>query len=239
MSSTVAVSERRFDEMVSGVTSSLGDTTRRAIYLSLRESEKATSVAEAAEAFDVHPNVARYHLDHLVKAGYLRVERASVGSSGGRPAHLYVATDLEIHIDLPPESFELLARMLTRVLQRVASVDPAELAFEVGRAQGGEFAAALDVSHDADLAAKVRVVAETMQGLGFRTDLGSDSSECAYQTTHCPFGKVALENPRIVCALDRGLVAGLMTAMNETVDVIVAPHTRIGEPCTTLVTIAS
>ena len=233
------MSERRFDEMVSDVTSSLGDATRRAIYLALRESGEPTSVAEVAEAFEVHPNVARYHLDHLVKAGYLRVERASVGSSGGRPAHLYVATDLEIHIDLPPESFELLARMLTRVLQRVASVDPAELAFEVGRAQGGEFAAALDLSQGADLAAKVRVAAETMQGLGFRTDFGSDSSECSYQTTHCPFGKVALENPRIVCALDRGLVAGLMRAMDETADVTVAPHTRIGEPCTTLVTIAS
>jgi predicted ArsR family transcriptional regulator len=233
------VSERRFDETVSNVMSSLGDATRRAIYLSLRESEEATSVAEVAEAFAVHPNVARYHLDHLVKAGYLRVERASVGSSGGRPAHLYRATDLEIHIDLPPESFELLARLLTRVLQRVASVDAAELAFEVGLAQGGELAAAFDLPHDADLAAKMRVAAEAMQGLGFRTDAGFDSTECAYQTTHCPFGKVAIENPRIVCALDRGLVAGLMEAMNETVDVTVAPHTRIGEPCTTVVTIAS
>jgi predicted ArsR family transcriptional regulator len=83
------------------------------------------------------------------------------------------------------------------------------------------------------------VAAEAMQGLGFRTDVGFDSTECAYQTTHCPFGKVAIENPRIVCALDRGLVAGLMEAMNETVDVTVAPHTRIGEPCTTVVTIAS
>jgi predicted ArsR family transcriptional regulator len=233
------VSEQRFDDMVSAVASSLGDPTRRAIYLALRDSTEASSVAEVAQVFDVHPNVARYHLDHLVKAGYLQVERAFVGSRGGRPAHLYMASDLEIHIDLPPESFELLARLLTRVLQRVASVDTADLAFEVGLAHGEALAIALEVAHDDDFATKMRVAAETMQGLGFRIDVGFDSPECAYQTTHCPFGKVALENPRIVCALDRGLVSGLLGAMNEKVDVTVAPHTRIGEPCTTLVTIAS
>lgn len=233
------MSEQRFDDMMSDAMSSLGDPTRRAIYLASRESEQAISVAEVADAFDLHPNVARYHLDHLVKAGYLQVKTASPGSSGGRPAHLYKATDLEIHIDLPPENFELLASLLTRVLQRVASVDTAELAFEVGLVQGEEFAAALDVSHDADLAAKTQLAAEVMQGLGFGIGMSFDSPDCGYQTTHCPFGKVALENPRIVCALDRGLVAGLMRAMDETVDVTVVPHTRISEPCRTLVTITS
>ncbi len=225
---------------MSELLSSLGDPTRRAIYLALRESGEAASVAGIADAFNLHPNVARYHLDQLVTAGYLHVKRAASGSSGGRPAHLFEVTDLGIHIDLPAESFELLARLLTRALQRVASGDAAELAFEVGVLQGEELAVALDVSPDADLAAKTRLVAETMEGLGFGIRITPDSAECAYQTTHCPFGKVALESPRVVCALDRGLVAGLMRAMNETVDVTVTPHVKIGEPCTTtLVTIAS
>jgi predicted ArsR family transcriptional regulator len=237
--SVVAVGEQPFEDMVSEVLSSLGDPTRRAIYLALRESGDAISVADAGIAFNLHPNVARYHLAQLVEAGYLHVKRAAAGSSGGRPAHLFEATDLEIHIDLPAESFKLLAGLLTRVLQRVASVDAAELAFEVGLVQGEELAVALDVPPDADLAAKTLVVTETMQGLGFGIDISLDGAECAYQTTHCPFGKVALESPRVVCALDQGLVAGLMRAMNETVDVTVAPHARIGEPCNTVVTIAS
>jgi predicted ArsR family transcriptional regulator len=228
-----AVSQQQFDGTVGEVTSSLGDPTRRAIYLTVRDADGAKSVVEVAELFGLHPNVARYHLDHLVQSGYLRVKRVSTGPGAGRPAHLYESTGREIHVDLPSQSFELLARMLLRVLQRIGSVDGAELAYLVGLSHGEELAANLRVPGAADLAAVVEAAAERMRGLGFR--ISTEGSECGYQTTHCPFGKVALDNPRVVCALDRGLVTGLMSALGQPADVTVAPHTRLTERCTTLV----
>lgn len=230
-----AVSQQQFDGTVGEVTSSLGDPTRRAIYLTVRDADGAKSVAEVAELFGVHPNVARYHLDHLVESGYLRVKRVSTGPGAGRPAHLYESTGREIHVDLPSQSFELLARMLLRVLQRIGSVDGAELAYLVGLSHGEELAATLRDPGAADLAAVVEAAAESMRGLGFR--ISTEGPECGYKTTHCPFGKVALDNPRIVCALDRGLVTGLMSALGQPAEVAVASHTRLTEPCTTLVQI--
>jgi predicted ArsR family transcriptional regulator len=228
-----AVSQQQFDGTVAEMTSSLGDPTRRAIYLAVRDADEAKSVVEVAELFGVHPNVARYHLDHLVESGYLRVKRVSTGPGAGRPAHHYESTGREIHVDLPSQSFELLARMLLRVLQRIGSVDGAELAYLVGLSHGEELAATLGVPGDVNTT--VEAVAETMRGLGFR--ISTEGPECGYQTTHCPFGKVALENPRIVCALDRGLVMGLMSALGEPAEVRVASHARLTEPCTTLVVI--
>lgn len=230
-----AVSQQQFDDTVAEVTSSLGDPTRRVIYLTVRDSDEAKSVVEVAELFGVHPNVARYHLDHLVESGYLRVKRESSSPGAGRPAHLYESTAREIHIDLPSQSFELLARMLLQVLQRIGSVDAAELAYLVGLSHGEELAATLRVP-GADLAATVEAVAESMRGLGFR--ISTEGPECGYQTTHCPFGKIALDNPRIVCALDRGLVTGLMSALGQPAEVTVASHTRLTERCTTLVLVS-
>ena len=192
-------------------------------------------MAEVAGAFEVHPNVARYHLDHLVDAGYLQVKRAPTGSGAGRPAHLYEITERQIHIDLPAQSFEFLALMLTQVLHRVAGVDTAELAYQVGLAHGERLATSLELAPDADLAAAVEAAADTMEGLGFRTSTRLEGNECGYETTHCPFGKVALENPRIVCALDRGVVTGLVSALRGSVEVTVVPHVRIAEPCMTLI----
>jgi len=235
----VLMDHQTFEEAASDMMGALGDPTRRSIYLSVRASTEAKSVADIATLFEIHSNVARYHLDHLVDAEFLRVSTSATGSTGGRPAHLYTATDREIHLDLPAQSFELLAGLLTQVLQRVPSGDLTNIAYEVGLAHGEQLARNVDIAGGDDLTSTVEAVAAVMATLGFRTHPSTVGDECGYATTHCPFGRVALENPRVVCALDRGLVTGLMQALGVNVDVTVAPHTRLPEPCTTTVTIRS
>ncbi len=65
----------QFDRQVSDLASALGDATRRGIYVAVRESPEPVTVSKIAELFDIHANVARHHLDHLVADGYLRVSR--------------------------------------------------------------------------------------------------------------------------------------------------------------------
>ena len=62
-----------FNQQVGSLASSLGDATRRGIYISVREAPEAVTAAQIAELFEIHTNVARHHLDKLVADGYLQV----------------------------------------------------------------------------------------------------------------------------------------------------------------------
>ena len=72
------------------VARALGSTTRAGIYAHLQKAGEALTVREVADAFDLHPNVARTHLETLADAGLVGVGlRKHPG--GGRPAKLYEA----------------------------------------------------------------------------------------------------------------------------------------------------
>ena len=105
------------------------------------------------------------------------------------------------------------------MLQRVPSGDVAGIAYEVGVAFGEQLAESRQLRGGKDLSSAVDEVVDVMHGLGFRTRRDEIEFECGYATTHCPFGTVALENPRVVCSLDRGLVAGLMGTMHKDIEV--------------------
>jgi predicted ArsR family transcriptional regulator/TusA-related sulfurtransferase len=80
----------------------LRSTTRAGIYEHLRETGEQQTVRDIAEAFDLHPNVARTHLETLADAG-LVVVGSRKHPGGGRPAKVYLARSEagadEIHID--------------------------------------------------------------------------------------------------------------------------------------------
>lgn len=68
----------------------LGSSTRSSIYSYLQEADAALTVRDIAAAFDLHPNVARTHLETLAEAGLVEVGRRK-HPGGGRPAKLYQA----------------------------------------------------------------------------------------------------------------------------------------------------
>lgn len=68
----------------------LRSTTRATIYEHLRDVGEGQTVRDIASAFDLHPNVARTHLETLADAG-LVVVSSRKHPGGGRPAKLYLA----------------------------------------------------------------------------------------------------------------------------------------------------
>ena len=58
-------------DSISDLTSSLGDPTRRGIYIAVREAPEPATASQIADLFSIHPNVARHHLDRLADDGYL------------------------------------------------------------------------------------------------------------------------------------------------------------------------
>jgi predicted ArsR family transcriptional regulator len=228
------------DRSIGDLTASLGDPTRRAIYIAVRQSAEPVTSSSVAEIFQLHPNVARHHLDRLAADGYLRVtHRRPSGRSGpgaGRPAKCYEATGKPIDLHFPAQRPDLLLGLLSRVIDRVGAPNVAEVAEAVGREYGSGLAAEIGEPEAPGYEAAVTAVAKAMRGMGFQTDPEPDSRRIL--TTYCPFGEAATDHPEVFCSLDRGIVAGMMGAMRQVCEPVLIPHRNLAEDCITELPVA-
>jgi predicted ArsR family transcriptional regulator len=221
----VAPNSTSFTSTVSAITDAFGDPTRRGIYLMARDREQGVTAAQVAEQFGVHPNVARHHLDKLSAGGYLEVviERAE-GAGAGRPSkHYRVPVDARADtVDVPVKSDDLVLSLLGRAL-RLLPRDQAEvMAEEVGQEYGRAMAQGMT---GADLAAGQRSLRSAMQAVadaltahGFAAHADQRNNQLRIINNHCPFGDVAIEHP-VICAVDRGMVKGMLAALHGDADV--------------------
>ena len=223
------------DSRISDLTASLGDPTRRAIYIAVRESPDPMTTSKVAALFDIHPNVARHHLDRLADDGYLKVghQRRSGGPGAGRPAKIYEPTNKEVSVHFAPRRFEMLTEMLFKVIAELDPPNIAEVAERVGRAYGKELAAEIGAPDDPGYDEAVQAVASAMTGLGFSVDPDIEGQRLL--TSHCPFGETATNHPDVICSLDRGIVAGLFGALSVPCNPVVFPHTALDDECVTQV----
>jgi predicted ArsR family transcriptional regulator len=225
-----------FDQEVGDLASSLGDTTRRGIYIAVRESPEPVTVSQIAASFDLHPNVARHHLDRLVGDGWLQVTHRRRtdrrGPGAGRPAKHYEPTDKEVSVQFPARRHDLLAELLLRALERVAPDEAPGIAEQIGREYGAELAQQIGLPEDAGFEVAVQAVARTMMGMGFDTE--AQPTARTLLTRSCPFGETATNHPEIVCRVDQGIVSGLLGATHQPTGAVhVTPHETADEHCVT------
>jgi predicted ArsR family transcriptional regulator len=198
----------------------LADERRRAIYLHVCQIHRPVTVNEVAEAFSIHRNAAKHHLDRLLDSGLLRAEFRRVngrrGPGAGRPSKLYSATDVEVSFSVPERHYDLLAHLL---LQALTGGDDLET---VGMRFGRDLAQNLDAGDDA-----LEGVRQVLESLGFRPKIETDADGCTWITTdNCPFGWVAMEAPEgEVCRLDRAIISGVLDGFGTPADV--RGHTSI------------
>jgi predicted ArsR family transcriptional regulator len=231
------MNNRQLERTLSDLTSTLGDPTRRSIYLAVRESADPVTAAQIAAQFSIHANVARHHLDRLADEGYLEItHRRPHGKNGpgaGRPAKCYTSTEKEIELQFPARRYDLLADLLIRVVQRLEPVRASEIAAEVGREYGVELASTLDLPEAAGFDSVLATVQQAMVDVGFAVDTNTNNRQLLM--SHCPFGRTAFDHPEVVCSLDRGIVNGLMEALHHATNTVTAPKETWGEACVTTV----
>lgn len=224
-----------FEQQLGDLAATLGDATRRGIYISVREAAEPVTAAAIADLFGIHANVARHHLDRLVTDGYLQVTRrrpeGRQGPGAGRPAKHYEPTHKEVSLQFPARRYDLLAELLVRVVQRVAPETAPVVAEEIGREYGREIAAEIGLPEDAGFDIAVQAVAKAMMGVGFDTQANADDRVLV--TSFCPFGQTAVDHPEIVCKLDQGIVKGLLEATRQPGHPVVIPHGSMDEDCVT------
>ena len=225
----------RLNEQLGDLAATLGDATRRGIYITVRESVEPVTAGQIADLFEIHANVARHHLDRLVADGYLQVTHRRPGErrgpGAGRPAKHYEPTGKEISVQFPARRYDLLAELLARVVERVAPDAAPEIAEEIGREYGRELAAEVGLSKDDGFDTAVTAVAKVLMGVGFDTEANTDDRVIV--TRFCPFGETASKHPEIVCKLDQGIVAGLLESANAPSAPVVNPHLGLADDCVT------
>lgn len=215
------LSDDEFSAAVTAITSAFGDSTRRDIYLFARDrSEKAGEVpglgvtaAEVADEFSLHANVARHHLDKLAAGGYLTVALARQ-ESAGRPSKRYRAVALDNTLTFPPRRDALIGTLLARALERLPIDEARDLAEEVGFEYGLHLAAQMSPSEgQRSRKAAMAAVADALTAHGFAAHADARGGQLTIVNEHCAFGAAAQEYPHVLCAVDRGMIRGMLAGL--------------------------
>ena len=213
------LSADEFNSVVSAVTNAFGDPTRREIYLFVREASGGVTAGAVAEHFDLHPNVARHHLEKLTGGGYLFVEITRAPDDGsaraaGRPSKRYLAGPLDTTLALPLKHDDLLGGLLTSALDALGPEQAEALADSVGFEYGRQLAARMDPTEGhRSVRAALGAVADALTAHGFAAHTEARGESLAIVSECCPFGETAQRYPHVVCALDRGMIRGMLSGL--------------------------
>jgi len=205
-----------FSAAVTAVTSAFGDPTRREIYLLIRDSTDGVTTSEVAKRFALHPNVARHHLEKLTAGGYLvvAVGRADGARAAGRPSKRYQVSELDHSLNFPPRRDDLLGTLLARALHVLPPAQAEQLAEGVGFDYGRSLASRMAPSESQrSVKAALATVADALTAHGFAAHAESRGKVLTIVNEHCPFGDAARQFPHVVCAVDRGMIRGLMAGL--------------------------
>ncbi|HEX6424314.1 MAG TPA: helix-turn-helix domain-containing protein [Acidimicrobiales bacterium] len=207
-----------FASAVTAITSAFGDPTRREIYLLVHRHDEGVTAGAVAEAFDLHPNVARHHLDKLVAGGYVEVTvTRPAGGGAGRPSKRYRVVAPDIALDLPLRHDDVLVELLGRALAELGDEQAERLAEDVGVDYGRAMAASMSPGseHHRSFQAALHTVADALTAHGFAAHAERHGDQLRIVSEHCPFGGAAIEHP-VICAVDRGMVRGMLAALYGT-----------------------
>ena len=228
-----------FASVVTAVTSAFGDPTRRAIYLYVHEHPDGVTASAVAEQFELHPNVARHHLDKLVAGGYVVVATGRpAGGGAGRPSKRYQVVAPEISLQLPLRHDDVLTTLLGRALAELGPERSEALAEEVGIGFGRAMAGAMSPGSEQhrSFQAALHTVADALTAHGFASHAEQIDEKLQIVNENCPFGGVVIDHP-VICAVDRGMVQGMLETLygRELVTETALSLPTGGERCVTAV----
>ena len=219
-----------FTASITSLTHTFGDSTRRKVYLYLREFPGATA-QELADHCAVHANVIRHHIDRLTEGGYVtytNVRKTTVG----RPSKGYRVTDESFSAEGPARRDALLVALLETALERLGPEAAEQLAHDVGEDYGRTLANSV---RPADSARTMKEAMTSIAGLltahGFNARSEASEDNSSVVSENCPFGSAAQHHP-VLCAVDRGLIGGMLDGLGvERTVVTLSSRTRGDSDC--------
>ena len=178
-----------------------------------------------------------YLRDHPADPGRLhqegRVTRVALevavgrteGAGAGRPSkHYRVPADAKVDLSgaVSVRSDDLVLSLLGRALALLPREQAEQMAEAVGQEYGRAMAHGLTgddlAAGQRSLRSAIQAVADALTAHGFAAHADQRNNQLRIINHHCPFGDVAIENP-VICAVDRGMVKGMLAALYGDADV--------------------
>ncbi len=209
----VAPTGEEFSAAVTAATTMFGDPTRRRIYLFARENPRGVTASQAADHTNLHPNVARHHLDKLAAGGYLDVVADVTEGRSGRPSKRYRSTGKPIDLEFPARRHDLIVSLLSKALELLPHDVASAMAEEVGQHYGRELAMQLNPGdRQRSMRSALHTVADALTAHGFAAHTEAREGSMSIVRDHCPFGDLSASHP-VICAVDRGMVRGMLSEL--------------------------
>jgi predicted ArsR family transcriptional regulator len=192
----------------------LADETRYRIYRSIAEQpHDVVTVAEVAQEFGLHPNVARMHLGKLEQAGLLATGLRKT-KGGGRPARLYRLSGQVSSFDVPPRRYDLLSSLaLTALAQRGSDDDVLGICRDAGRAEGRRYVAEQGEPKGSGKKSSADLVRKVAEQQGLLPEVRWDGDQLDVQVRNCVFKEIAALRPDLVCPMHHAFFEGLVDAV--------------------------
>jgi predicted ArsR family transcriptional regulator len=189
----------------------LADDTRYRLYRYLGLSGRPVSIRELSTRLSLHPNTLRPHLRRLEEVGLVQSEVRRGSASVGRPQTLYAVVGGD---HAGGRDYRLLAEILATVATGRRARERAEaLATEWGRylVGRGEPKPGTRRAGGRNLAVLQEAMATAGFDPRFRREAGGDVE---VSMRDCPFRDLLDEHRDLVCSVHRGLLQGMLGALN-------------------------
>lgn len=204
------------------ITNVLADPTRYHIYQYIVKQHKEVIVQEIADAFEIHPNVARMHLTKLQDVSLITSETKKTGK-GGRPGRTYKLADEVIQLHFPYRDYQLLAKIAIESMMSLGEAGEKAL-FETGRAFGSELVKQQNMSAQPYLTfdEKLAIVrnAATLAGFSPEFQISEDQTTIYFQIHNCPFKELAKHNSSTICAMHNAYLLGMFNSVFTNVQLV-------------------
>ncbi len=192
----------------------LADDTRYRLYRFVGLAGRPVSVREVSRRLNLHPNTVRPHLRRLEDAGLVASETRK--GAVGRPQTLYSVREPE---DEDVRDYRLLADMLIVLVRGRRAIEQARgLAHEWGAYLVGQQRPKPGTKPGATRGPAARTLAlmqEAMARAGFDPRFRRmEGTAVEVNLRDCPFKDLADEHRELVCTLHRGLVEGILGALD-------------------------
>lgn len=207
------------------ITNVLADPTRFHIYEFITRQHGEVTVQDIAEAFKIHPNVARLHLSKLEDVNLL-VSDTNKSGKGGRPSRIYKLSDDVVQLSFPYRDYQMLANIALQTMMTLG--EPGEKAlYETGKRFGVELMEKqmLIPSHSINeltFQHKFSLLRETAAYCGFHPDFehNGEESKIYFKIFNCPFKELASQNSKLVCGMHTAFIRGLFEVLFTDVELI-------------------